>query len=58
MESGVVDRDVGQVGILLQAELDNVSLGVVVQWGERGDLADLGKNVLVDEEESPKYQPP
>ena len=49
MESGVVDRDVGQIGILLQAELDNVGLGVVVQRRERGDLANLGENVLVDE---------
>ena len=49
VESGVVNRDVGQVGILLQAVLDNISLGVVVQRGERGDLADLGENVLVDE---------
>ena len=49
VESGVVDRDVGQVGILLQAVLDNVGLGVVVQRGERSDLADLGEDVLVDE---------
>ena len=49
MESGVVDRNVGQVGILLQAELDNVGLGVVVQRRQRGDLTDLGENVLVDE---------
>ena len=49
MESSVVDRDVGQVGILLQAVLDNVGLGVVVQRRQRGDLADLGENVLVDE---------
>ena len=49
VESGVVNRDVGQVGILLQAVLDNISLGVVVQRGERGDLADLGEDVLVDE---------
>ena len=49
VESGVVDRDVGQIGILLQAVLDNVGLGVVVQRGERSDLADLGENVLVNE---------
>ena len=49
VESGVIDRDVGQVGILLQAVLDNVGLGVVVQRRQRGDLADLGENVLVDE---------
>ena len=49
MESSVVDRDVGQVGILLEAVLDNVGLGVVVQRGERSDLADLGEDVLVDE---------
>ena len=49
VESGVVDRDVGQIGILLQAVLDNVGLGVVVQRGERSDLADLGEDVLVDE---------
>ena len=49
VESSVVDRDVGQVGILLQAVLDNVGLGVVVQRGERSDLADLGEDVLVDE---------
>ena len=49
VESGVVDRNVGQVGILLQAVLDNVGLGVVVQRRERGDLSDLGENVLVDE---------
>ena len=49
VEGGVVDRDVGQVGILLEAVLDNVSLGVVVQRGERSDLADLSENVLVDE---------
>ena len=48
VESGVVDRNVGQIGILLQAVLDNVGLGVVVQRGERGDLTDLGENVLVD----------
>ena len=49
MESGVVDRDVGQVGILLQAVLDNVGLGVVMERGKRGDLTDLSENVLVDE---------
>ena len=49
VESGVVDRDVGQVGILLQAVLDNVGLGVVVQRRQRGNLADLGEDVLVDE---------
>ena len=49
VESGVVDRDVGQIGILLQAVLDNVGLGVIVQRGKRGDLADLGKNVRIDE---------
>ena len=49
VESGVVDRDVGQVGILLQAVLDNVGLGVVVQRRERSDLSDLGENGLVDE---------
>ena len=49
VESSVVDRDVGQVGILLQAVLDNVGLGVIVQRGERSDLANLGENVLVDE---------
>ena len=49
VEGGVVDRDVGQVGILLQAVLDNVGLGVVVQRGERSDLADLGEDILVDE---------
>ena len=49
VESGVINRDVGQVGILLQAELDNVGLGVVVERRQRGDLADLGENVLVDE---------
>ena len=49
VESGVIDRDVGQVGILLEAVLDNVGLGVVVQRRQRGDLADLGENVLVDE---------
>ena len=49
VESGVVDRDVGQIGILLEAVLDNVGLGVVVQRGERSDLADLGEDVLVDE---------
>ena len=49
VESGVVDRDVGQIGILLQAVLDNVGLGVVVQRRQRGDLADLGEDVLVDE---------
>ena len=49
VESGVVDRDVGQIGILLQAVLDNVGLGVVVQRRQRGDLANLGEDVLVDE---------
>ena len=49
VESGVIDRDIGQVGILLQAELDNVGLGVVVERRQRGDLADLSENVLVDE---------
>ena len=49
VEGGVIDRDVGQVGILLQAELDNVGLGIVVERRERGDLADLSENVLVDE---------
>ena len=49
VESGVVNRNVGQVGILLQAVLDNVGLGVVVQRGERSDLADLGEDILVDE---------
>lgn len=49
VESGVIDRNVGQVGILLQAELNNVGLGVVVERRQRGDLADLGENVLVDE---------
>ena len=49
VESGVVDRDVGQVGILLQAVLNNVGLGVVVQRRQRSDLADLGEDVLVDE---------
>ena len=49
VESGVIDRDVGQVGILLQAVLDNVGLGVIVQRGERSNLADLGEDVLVDE---------
>ena len=49
VESGVVDRNVGQIGILLQAVLDNVGLGVVVQRRQRGDLADLGEDVLVDE---------
>ena len=48
VESGVVDRNVGQVGILLQAVLDNVGLGVVVQRRQRSDLANLGENVLVD----------
>ena len=49
VERGVVNRNVGQVGILLQAVLDNVGLGVVVQRGERSDLADLGEDILVDE---------
>lgn len=35
VEGGVIDRDVGQVGILLQAELDNVGLGIVVERRER-----------------------
>ena len=58
VESGVVDRDVGQIGILLQAVLDNVGLRVVVQRRQRGDLANLGEDVPSTREESPKYQPP
>ena len=49
VKSGVVDRNVGQIGILLQAVLDNVGLGVVVQRRQRGNLADLSEDVLVDE---------
>ena len=49
VEGSVEHGDVRQLGILAQAVLDNVGLGVVVERGERGDLADLGENVGVDE---------
>ena len=44
VKSGVVDRNVGQIGILLQAVLDNVGLGVVVRGSWRGRPRRRGRN--------------
>ena len=49
MESGVGDDDVADLREHVAADLDDVSLGVVVQRGERSDLADLGEDLVVDD---------
>ena len=49
VESGVGDDDVADLGEHVTADLDNVSLGVVVKRGERSDLTDLGEDLVVDD---------
>ena len=49
VEGRVEHGDVRELGVGLAAVLDDAGLGIVVQRGERGDLVDLGENLIVDE---------
>ena len=49
VEGGVRDDDVAELGEHVAADLDDISLGVVVQRGERRDLADLGERLVRDD---------
>ena len=48
VERGIGDDDVAQLGEHVAADLDDVGLGIVVQRGQRSDLADPGQGLVGD----------